>query len=490
MADGRLHRERGRRVLAGQHATTTTSRSGATTSAGAAGDLPDPPPADGQAGRPAERRARRLRRPRGDRRRRLHRRVRGDDRPRPRRGRRGVRGGQRRLLGDPRRRRSPTGWPRRSPSGSTSGSVASCGATRPTRRLSNTDLIAERYQGIRPAPGYPACPDHTEKGTLFDLLEAESRAGIRLTESFAMWPGASVSGYYFWNPASQLLRRRPDRPRPAGGLRRAEGRPARRGRALAGPEPGRRRERRGTRLASTGSSAQQRRRVAAAYGPATDAPVRSSWRDPMPPESQPLRSRRALSTAAAGSAGGSSAASAALPLHRGRRRPGRRRQGRRQRRRPRQRRSPIRAAGSTAFQGNATGTGAGYGVEGTSLGAGGVVGWSVESVGSGSGRRPSTPACSARRRRFPTRTSSRPASGATARTSASTAAGLLGVVGSGAIGVEGDANDQPASIGVVAFAPSNSQNGPRCQRQGLVQPVRTQDDVGAERRRRRSRSRA
>jgi 5-methyltetrahydrofolate--homocysteine methyltransferase len=68
--------------------------------------------------------------------------------------------------------------------------------------LSNEDLIAERYQGIRPAPGYPACPDHTEKGPLFALLDAEARAGIRLTESFAMWPAASVSGYYFWHPQS------------------------------------------------------------------------------------------------------------------------------------------------------------------------------------------------------------------------------------------------------------------------------------------------
>ncbi|MGZ8438804.1 MAG: vitamin B12 dependent-methionine synthase activation domain-containing protein, partial [Candidatus Limnocylindrales bacterium] len=75
----------------------------------------------------------------------------------------------------------------------------------PDEALSNTDLIAERYQGIRPAPGYPACPDHTEKQTLFDLLEAEARAGIRLTESFAMWPGASVSGYYLWNPASHYF---------------------------------------------------------------------------------------------------------------------------------------------------------------------------------------------------------------------------------------------------------------------------------------------
>ncbi len=75
----------------------------------------------------------------------------------------------------------------------------------PDEALSNPDLIAERYQGIRPAPGYPACPDHTEKGTLFDLLEAESRAGIKLTESFAMWPGAAVSGYYLWNPASHYF---------------------------------------------------------------------------------------------------------------------------------------------------------------------------------------------------------------------------------------------------------------------------------------------
>ena len=56
--------------------------------------------------------------------------------------------------------------------------------------LTNEDLIAERYQGIRPAPGYPACPDHTEKGPLFDWLEAEERAGIALTESFAMLPGS------------------------------------------------------------------------------------------------------------------------------------------------------------------------------------------------------------------------------------------------------------------------------------------------------------
>ena len=75
----------------------------------------------------------------------------------------------------------------------------------PDEDLANTDLIAERYQGIRPAPGYPACPDHTEKRTIFELLSAEANAGIRLTESCAMWPGASVSGYYLWNPASHYF---------------------------------------------------------------------------------------------------------------------------------------------------------------------------------------------------------------------------------------------------------------------------------------------
>ena len=66
--------------------------------------------------------------------------------------------------------------------------------------LSNEDLIKERYRGIRPAPGYPACPDHTEKGILFSLLDAEQSTGIQLTESFAMFPAASVSGLYFAHP--------------------------------------------------------------------------------------------------------------------------------------------------------------------------------------------------------------------------------------------------------------------------------------------------
>ena len=70
----------------------------------------------------------------------------------------------------------------------------------PDESLDNDALIREEYQGIRPAPGYPACPDHTEKPTIFELLDAERRAGIELTESMAMLPGASVSGYYFWHP--------------------------------------------------------------------------------------------------------------------------------------------------------------------------------------------------------------------------------------------------------------------------------------------------
>jgi 5-methyltetrahydrofolate--homocysteine methyltransferase len=67
---------------------------------------------------------------------------------------------------------------------------------------STIDLLKEDFQGIRPAPGYPACPDHTEKEKLWELLEVEKRTGIILTESFAMYPAASVSGWYFSNPAS------------------------------------------------------------------------------------------------------------------------------------------------------------------------------------------------------------------------------------------------------------------------------------------------
>jgi 5-methyltetrahydrofolate--homocysteine methyltransferase len=75
----------------------------------------------------------------------------------------------------------------------------------PEENLTPQDLIREAYRGIRPAPGYPAQPDHTEKRTLFDLLDAESATGIRLTESYAMWPASSVSGLYFAHPDSHYF---------------------------------------------------------------------------------------------------------------------------------------------------------------------------------------------------------------------------------------------------------------------------------------------
>lgn len=75
----------------------------------------------------------------------------------------------------------------------------------PEEQFSNEELIKEKYAGIRPAPGYPACPDHTEKRTLFDLLQAEKNTGIHLTESFAMYPTAAVSGFYFSHPNSRYF---------------------------------------------------------------------------------------------------------------------------------------------------------------------------------------------------------------------------------------------------------------------------------------------
>jgi 5-methyltetrahydrofolate--homocysteine methyltransferase len=71
--------------------------------------------------------------------------------------------------------------------------------------LSSADLIAEKYRGIRPAAGYPACPDHTEKGTLWRLLDVQAKTGMLITESFAMWPGSSVSGLYFAHPESRYF---------------------------------------------------------------------------------------------------------------------------------------------------------------------------------------------------------------------------------------------------------------------------------------------
>ncbi|MCK5922376.1 MAG: methionine synthase, partial [Methylococcales bacterium] len=71
--------------------------------------------------------------------------------------------------------------------------------------LPNEVLIKEDYQGIRPAPGYPACPDHTEKSTLFSLLDAQAKTGIELTDSYAMYPTAAVSGWYFSHPDARYF---------------------------------------------------------------------------------------------------------------------------------------------------------------------------------------------------------------------------------------------------------------------------------------------
>ena len=135
-------------------------------------------------------------------------------------------------------RRSPTAWPRPPPSTSTSACGASCGATPPQETLTNEQLVREEYRGIRPAPGYPACPDHTEKAKLWRLLDVERNAGIRLTDSYAMYPTAAVSGWYIAHPRGALLRARQDRPRPGRGLRAPQGHDDGRGGALALAESG------------------------------------------------------------------------------------------------------------------------------------------------------------------------------------------------------------------------------------------------------------
>ena len=75
----------------------------------------------------------------------------------------------------------------------------------PEQKFNNDDLIKEKYTGIRPAPGYPACPDHLEKKTIWNILNVEKNIGVSLTESLAMWPAASVSGYYFANPSAKYF---------------------------------------------------------------------------------------------------------------------------------------------------------------------------------------------------------------------------------------------------------------------------------------------
>ena len=122
-------------------------------------------------------------------------------------------------------RRWPIAWPRRSPRCCTSACAAS-GATAPSEKLSNEDLIAEKYRGIRPAFGYPACPDHTEKAQALRAARRARASGITLTESFAMMPAASVSGIYFAHPEARYFSVGRDRAGPGRGLRGAKGMPA------------------------------------------------------------------------------------------------------------------------------------------------------------------------------------------------------------------------------------------------------------------------
>jgi 5-methyltetrahydrofolate--homocysteine methyltransferase len=83
--------------------------------------------------------------------------------------------------------------------------VRQCWGYGQQEQLEMQDLIKERYRGIRPAPGYPACPDHRGKEVIWKLLEVEQRCGIRLTESLAMWPASSVSGFYFAAPEARYF---------------------------------------------------------------------------------------------------------------------------------------------------------------------------------------------------------------------------------------------------------------------------------------------
>ena len=106
-----------------------------------------------------------------------------------------------------------------------------------TENLSTTQLIDEEYRGIRPAAGYPACPDHTEKKTLWKLLDVGKNTGIKLTESYAMWPASSVSGLYFSHPAVKIFRCRKTGPGSGRRLFQAQGDGNSRSRKMAGSIP-------------------------------------------------------------------------------------------------------------------------------------------------------------------------------------------------------------------------------------------------------------
>ena len=106
----------------------------------------------------------------------------------------------------------------------------------PDEALSNDELIREKYRGIRPAPGYPACPDHSQKPELFRLLNAGQNAGLTLTESFAMIPISAVSGYYFAHPQAEYFGVARIGTRPGRGLRQAPRHPDRAGREVPARE--------------------------------------------------------------------------------------------------------------------------------------------------------------------------------------------------------------------------------------------------------------
>ena len=171
-----------------------------------------------------------------DRDRRLCRRLRGHGRPGGGAHRRALRAGERRLPGDPgegARRPHRRGLRR---AHARAGAPGVLGLRR-RRDLHPRGTDLEHYAGIRPAPGYPSQPDHTEKTTLFDLLKAERRIGVKLTESYAMWPGSSVSGHLHRPSGGALLRRRQGGARSGRGLRRPQGHGCARGRALARADP-------------------------------------------------------------------------------------------------------------------------------------------------------------------------------------------------------------------------------------------------------------
>ncbi len=200
------------------------------------GDHPHHPAADGQAAGPAQPRPGRLRGAAGDRRRRLRRGVRGD------RGR-GLDALVAEFEADARRLQRDSGQGAGRPAGrGFRRAAAPAGAPgvlglRPDEALDNAAAHQRSYQGIRPAPGYPACPDHTEKRMLFDLLGAEESAGITLTESFAMLPARGGERLLLLAPPVAVLRRRQDRAGPGRGLCPAQGNGCRGGGALAVAEP-------------------------------------------------------------------------------------------------------------------------------------------------------------------------------------------------------------------------------------------------------------